>query len=191
MTLDITVITASLPRRNAFLADAVASVGAQTHPARHLINVDANVGVAAARNELLESTSSPWVAFLDDDDLLDDDHIEVLADRAAEGRVDVVIPWCRFDGPPLPAIPCCDGYYNRPFNAIDLRRHGIFPITVLARRDAIAAAGFFPTDQPYEDWSLWKRMVRMGCEFEVVPRITWTYRTAHAADRRTGVESSQ
>lgn len=188
--IDVTVITASLPHRSLLLAEAVASVGSQTSPARHLISVDAGVGVAEARNQLLDAASTDWVAFLDDDDHLDPHHIEVLAERAASDDVDVVIPHCRFDGPPLPAISCCAGYYNRPFDVRDLRRHGIFPITVIARRSAILAAGSFPVSAPYEDWSLWRRMVRLGARFDVVPTVTWTYRTAHASDRRTGVESA-
>jgi glycosyltransferase involved in cell wall biosynthesis len=188
--IDVTVITASLPRRASLLAEAVASVGAQTQAAAHLICVDDSVGVAEARNQLVEAATTSWIAFLDDDDHLDTDHIETLAAHAADNRVDVVIPHCRFEGPPLPEIACCGGYYNRPFAWNDLRRHGIFPITVLARRSAVLSAGGFPLDKPYEDWELWKQMYRLGCAFEVVPKVTWTYRTKHTDARRTGRETA-
>lgn len=178
MTLAVTVITASLPHRAHLLVEAHASVLLQTVPAAHSILVDASIPVAEARNRLLAQVSTNWVAFLDDDDLLDPHHIEVLTRRAAAGDVDVVIPYCRFDGPALPAV-------NHPFDLDALRDHGIFPITVLARTEAIRAAGCFHLDDTWEDWSLWNRMADAGARFAVVPEVTWTYRTAHAEDRRT------
>lgn len=172
----VTVITASLPGRAHLLAEAIASVAAQTVPAAHLIAVDAGHGVAEVRNQLVAAATSEWVAFLDDDDLLDPNHLETLLAHAA-GH-DVVIPHCRFDGPPLPEQFC-----NRPFDRQTLRRHGIFPITVLARRQAVLDAGGFPTEG-WDDWELWKRMDRRRARFTVVAETTWTYRTS-TPDRRT------
>ena len=174
--MDTTVITASLPHRAHLLADAVASVAAQTHPAEHLISVAAMRGVADVRNSLMRGAETEWVAFLDDDDLLDPHHLETLL--AHSDGADVVIPYCRFDGPPLP-----EGYCNRPYDRAALRRHGIFPITVLARRDAVLAAGGFATEG-WDDWQLWNRMADEGRRFVTVPEVTWTYRTA-TPDRRT------
>lgn len=179
-TLPITVITASLPHRSAMLERAAASVEAQTlAPVAHRINVDASISVAEARNRLLAETTTPWVAFLDDDDVLDPHHLEMLAARASADDLDVVIPHCRFEGEPLPGLACCPGYYNRPFVLEDLRQHGIFPLTVLARVAAMDAAGNFPPDKPFEDWSLWNTMADMGSSFEVVPVVTWTYFRGH------------
>lgn len=172
----VTVITASLPHRHGLLAEAVASVVAQTRPVAHLIGIDAGQGVAEVRNALVRAANTEWVAFLDDDDLLDLHHVETLLGHDA----DVVIPHCRFDGPALP-----EGYCNRPYDRGALRRHGIFPITVLARREAVLDAGGFPT-VGWDDWGLWNAMADAGCRFEVVPEVTWTYRTS-TADRRTHV----
>jgi glycosyltransferase involved in cell wall biosynthesis len=116
------------------------------------------------------------VAFLDDDDTIDPDHLETLA---AAPDADVLAPFCRFDGPAIPAK-----YVNRRYERSALRAHGIFPITVLARRQAIIDAGSFDPSDRYEDWSLWNRMADNGCRFEILPVVTWTYRTAHR-DRRT------
>jgi glycosyltransferase involved in cell wall biosynthesis len=173
----VTAITASLPDRTSLLAEAMATVTAQTVATSHLVGVDASRGVAEVRNDLVRATRTDWVAFLDDDDLLDPNHVELLLGCGA--NLDVVIPHCRFDGPPLP-----NGYCNRPFDRADLKRHGIFPITVLARREAILDAGGFPTQGRYEDWELWNAMADAGCRFEVIPETTWTYRTK-TADRRT------
>lgn len=185
----IAVITASLPHRADMLRAAAATVAAQSIGeavnVRHHVLVNANITVAEARNQMLEQTTADWVAFLDDDDLLDNDHLEVLWRRAMADDLDVVIPHCRFDGPPLPTPSCCAGYCNRPFVLEDLRSHGIFPITVLVRREALAAVGNFRLEDTWEDWSAWNRMADAGARFEVVPETTWTYVTAHAADRRT------
>lgn len=171
----ITVITPSLPSRGAMLADAMRSVAHQTlRPAVHMIAVDyAGFGPAAVRNDLLEGVLTPWVAFLDDDDILDPDHLEVLATTVDLNTVDVVISHCRFNGDTIP-----DKYCNRPYDRDALREHGIFPITVLARRKAILAAGGFGGER-YEDWSMFNRMADNGCRFHVIPRVTWTYRLGH------------
>lgn len=172
----VTVITASLRARTPLLAEAAASVAAQTVPCAHLIGVDDARGVAEVRNDLVAAASTEWVAFLDDDDLLDPEHLEALL--SSTGSADVVIPHCRFEGPALPA-----GYCNRPFNRSALRRHGIFPITVLARRQAVLDAGGFALEG-WDDWVLWNAMADAHCRFTVVPRVTWTYRTA-TPERRT------
>lgn len=173
---DVSIITASLPQRAPLLAEAVGSVVAQTLPCAHLIGIDAGNGVADVRNRLVAAADTEWVAFLDDDDILDPDHVETLLDHS--GRADVIIPHCRFVGPPLPV-----GYCNRPYDRAALRAHGIFPITVLARRQAVLDAGGFPTEG-WDDWLLWNAMADAGAEFLVVPKVTWTYRTA-TLDRRT------
>lgn len=169
----ITVITPSLPSRHRLLAEATFSVFEQTRPVCHVVRVDNDgVGPAAIRNALLQCVSTEWVAFLDDDDLLDPDHLETLASADLD-NLDVVIPHCRFSDQTIPAKYC-----NRPYDRDALRQHGIFPITVLARRAAILDAGGFG-DERYEDWALWNRMADNGCRFEVIPRITWTYRLGH------------
>lgn len=173
----VTVITASLPERSPLLAEAAASVAAQTVPVAHLIGVDAGRSVSEVRNALVETAQTEWVAFLDDDDLLDPHHVATLLEHTA--GADVVIPHCRFDGPPLPPKFC-----NRPYSRADLRKHGIFPITVLARRQAVLDVGGFPLEG-WDDWGLWNRMADARCKFTVVPEVTWTYRTDAAPDRRT------
>lgn len=180
MTLDVTVLTPTIGCRSPMLAMAAASVAAQTHSARHVVELDMfGDGPAATRNSLLERIDSEWIVFLDDDDTLDPTFIERLALRSSDA--DVVIPYCRFDGPPLPPRYC-----NQPYRRNRLRNHGIFPITVLARRQAVIDAGSFDPADRYEDWALWNRMADRGARFVTVPEILWTYRTGHD-DRRTNL----
>ena len=176
--MDVTVITPTIPGRERLLAECIASVQAQTRPAAHAIGLDFNRrGPAATRNSLLKAVSTPWVAFLDDDDLIDPHHVETLL--SASDGADVVIPYCRFDGRSLPLRYC-----NRAYDRATLARHGIFPITVLARTSAVRAAGGFPTGERYEDWSMWNTMADLGSVFRVVPETTWTYRL-DGVDHRT------
>ena len=173
----VTIVTASLPERARLLGEAMDSVARQSVKVAHLVGVDAERGVAEVRNALVVAAATEWVGFLDDDDLLDAHHVAALLERA--GSADVLIPHCRFDGPPLP-----EGYCNRPYDRADLAAHGIFPITVLARRQALLDAGAFHPEAQWEDWDLWNRMADAGARFEVVPVVTWTYRT-RGQERRT------
>lgn len=177
--MNIAVITPSLPTRAYLLCRAIESVNQQTLPPdEHLICVDySHIGPARIRNQLISSTVCDWIAFLDDDDRFDPHHLHTLAERADEA--DVIIPYCRFDGPPLPAK-----YHNRPYDRRVMRSHGIFPITVLARKETMEEAGLFHPADRYEDWSMFNRMADQGARFLVLPTQTWTYTTSHS-DRRT------
>jgi hypothetical protein len=185
---DVTVVTASIPSRARLLSEASASVAAQTVPVEHLIYTDRERDVGEKRNRLIAAADTEWIAFLDDDDLLDPHHVETLLG----GDADVIVPHCRFDGPPLPPPAACwtDGClggHNRPsYDSKHMQEeHNLFPITVLARREAVLDVGGFPLggDEP-EDWGLWKRMDAAGATFQIIPEVTWTYRT-RGVDRRS------
>lgn len=177
--MDITVITPTLPERHELLLEAADTVAAQTLPAaQHLVGIDPmHAGPAAVRNALIDACATEWVAFLDDDDLLDPHHLQLLAEVARRDGVDVAGSYCRFSDETIP-----DKFCNRPYHRGTLRLHGIFPITVLARRSAVLAAGGFG-DERYEDWELWNRMADNGCTFTIEPVVTWTYRLR--AENRT------
>lgn len=179
--VDVTVVTPSLPSRAGLLAEACASVAGQDAlPAAHLIGVDhAGRGPAEIRSELVAAAHTKWVAFLDDDDLLDPCHLALLHRVGEQADADVVIPYCRFDGDPLPARYC-----NQAYDRQALRERGIFPITVLVKTATVRRCGLFRPEDRYEDWALWNRVADWGGFFLVVPEVTWTYRTA-GADRRT------
>lgn len=170
----ISVVTPSVPERAPFLAEARASVAAQSCrvPVTHLVLLDRrHRGAAIARNKLLEQVETEWVAFLDDDDLFDRDHLQSLLDLAHATDSDVTWSWCRCISERAISIP-------RPtaFDPEALRDRNYIPVTVLARTAAVRAAGGFSKRDRFEDWHLWLRMLDNGARFAVVPRVTWTYR---------------
>lgn len=177
--MKIAVVTPSIPARAQELSRAILSVNQQSLPPdEHLIGIDYNfIGPALIRNQLITATTCDWIAFLDDDDRLYPNHLEVLS--AFTDQADVIVPHCDFDGPPLPSK-----YYNQLYDRERLRKHGCFPVTVLARKEAMLTAGLFQATDRYEDHQLWNRMADNKARFHVVPTITWTYRTLHP-DRRT------
>lgn len=187
---NISVITPTIPRRSYQLHLAMASVTAQTLlPSDHMVMVDTGydigepMGPARLRNAALQSAMQPVVAFLDDDDTMDAVHLDVLAHLMIEHNADLAYSFCRFDGPPINPI-----FVNQSYDREVLREHGIFPITVLARRAAILDCGGFREEDQYEDWSLWNRMADNGCTFACVPEVTWTYRTGHESRTKQAME---
>lgn len=182
--VQVTVITASLPHRTKQLANALASVAAQTVEVAHLVSVDASVSVAEARNRLITAATTEWVAFLDDDDTLYPHHVTTLL--AASEDADVVIPHCDVSGTPLPK-----GYCNTEFTREDLAAHGCFPVTVLARRSALVAVGGFPVDATWEDHAAWNLLADAGARFKVVASRTWRYNRGRADSRTKALQRAR
>ena len=168
--MTVTVVTASLPERTARLAEACASVAAQTvPPVAHLVGIDhARNGPERIRNALVAAAGSEWVAFLDDDDVLYPHHVERLL--AASADIDVVYPYCDVAGR--------GGWSpNQGFDASALRQYNFIPVTALVRRSSfLAVGGFSEQTHPVEDWHLWRRMLDDGARFRCVPERTWLYR---------------
>jgi glycosyltransferase involved in cell wall biosynthesis len=76
----ITVVIPSIPSRAKMLDRALASVKAQTlRPERVVVEFDDDrLGAAATRQRGLEKVTTPWVAFLDDDDEFLPGHLYAL-----------------------------------------------------------------------------------------------------------------
>lgn len=173
--MTITVVVATIPPRADLLARALASVATQTlPPAEVVVECDTDrLGAAATRNRALERVATEWVAFLDDDDELYPDHLRALARCARLTGTDVVYPGYDADVDPT-------GMFGVPFDPVLLRRANYIPVTVLARTDAVRAAGGFQphpdrNGDPCEDWGLWLAMLDRGARFVHLPRRTWRW----------------
>lgn len=198
-------VTVVMPRsgrkwRDAYAREAVASVHNQTRPVQLIVAHDIDrEGPATVRNRALRLVETEYVAFLDDDDILDPEHCEMLWRCAVETGADVVYPQFRVEG----------GDYMRRRSLGDLAvlmaavereahgKAGVFgqtmlagnfvPVTTLCKVDSVRAVGGFPTGiaapiHPFpphprlEDWGLWLRLLNWGAKFAHLPRITWTWR---------------
>jgi glycosyltransferase involved in cell wall biosynthesis len=169
----VDVITPTMPKRAALLAEARESVARQTfRDVGHLVSVDEyRIGAGALRNAMISRSDAPWLAFLDDDDLLDPQWIEWHLEAATASGADVVHAPCRY--PPRaewrPAIAA--------FNLERLRREGNYiPMTALVRRTMFDAADGFRPGILCEDYALWLAMHATGATFEYIPWACWTYR---------------
>jgi type III secretory pathway component EscS len=186
----ISVITPTIPGRAFMLQQAMTSVQDQTLlPLDHVVIVDSGHaigepwGPAHIRNMAIQATKQSYVAFLDDDDVLDNVHLDVLAHVLVEHDADLAYSFCRFDGPEINPI-----FVNQVYDRETLREHGIFPITVLVNRSSLLDCGGFNEEDQYEDWALWNRMADNGCRFACVPEVTWTYRTGHESRTKQAME---
>lgn len=171
----VSIITPSVEGREVLLVQAVQSVRVQTEACQHLVGLDASrVGPAVMRTALLSTTDAEFVGFLDDDDLMDPDHVEVLLSSLIEDESDIAFSWYRREGeaPETPRVYAWDDWCYGTM----LGGRNLIPVTVIARREPLLAAGAFQPRDRYEDYSLWLRMIELGCTISVVPRETWTYR---------------
>lgn len=193
---DIAVVTPHIPVRERELVRAVASVVAQSRqPNEHLILTDHNrEGSAVTRNRALLSAFTRWVAFLDDDDEWERNHLEVLLATAIESGADVVYSGCRVVDANDVEIPLREewGRFGRDFDPELLRAKAYLPVTSMVRTSLAKRALFGPPahqlDSVYDDWGFYLRLLDLGAIFKHVPEVTWTWHhhgknTSGQADR--------
>jgi glycosyltransferase involved in cell wall biosynthesis len=185
----ISVVTPTTGKRPEMLAEAVASVRAQTlPPVEHLVVDDGSRSVVAtdgitvlqvggggpgpARNAAIEQARGDVIALLDDDDVWHPHHLETVYAVMQETQADVVYADCvvqnRRDGYGFDVVDF-DG------DALMERNFICLPATIV-RTAAVRAVGGFPDEPRGQDWSLWKRMSSAGMRFQHVPVVTVTYR---------------
>ena len=183
MGVEVTVLTPTIDGREDFLKEAKASVEAQTIPARHLIGKDTknSKGPAAVRNRLAARAKTKYIAFLDDDDLLDPDHLEVLLRAIKADKADMAYSWCRADGADLNV-----NRWQQGWDARRIRKTNWIPVTVMVRKSSFDRIGGFPTAgdiNAVDDWELWKLMAIHDYKVVCVEKVTWTYRMGHRSRR--------
>ncbi len=149
-------------------------------------------GRAAAAQAGVDAATGKYVAFLDDDDLVTEDHFDVLVGAALRHRAPVVYAdgavgvydlrepgvWVRIKE----RFP-----YGRDFDRDLLLLDNYIPFnTVLVARDLLDAVGPFDTGLDlFEDWDLLIRLSeRVG--FHHVARVTSEYRHFVGSDQALG-----
>ena len=161
---DVTVITATIPGREALLEQAKASVAAQTIPARHLVYHDREMrGIQHSMNKLWPRVDTPWMQWLADDDLLMPFHLEAL--RPYTGDADIIHSYCAVEGRPgfLP---------NGSFQETG----GWLPATALMRTSLVRALEGWHAEAFPEDHHFWLKAHAAGARFAVHREPTWIYR---------------
>ena len=182
----VAVCIPSIPPRKRQLARAVSSVLNQDYPiAQIVVSFDnERLGAAANRNKTWLAAQTDFVAFLDDDDELDRDHVSSLVQRQQETGADLVFPWhriVRYEKERAPDILGCRGIADEAIIP-RLRQSNFIPINVLVRTSALEAVGGFPIPNtvswPHddcEDWGCWLRLADAGYKFSHLDKETWTW----------------
>jgi glycosyltransferase involved in cell wall biosynthesis len=169
-----TVVIPSIPPRTKLLSRALASVAAQTEPACAVAIAydDQKQGAGPTRNRALKMVTTEWTAFLDDDDEMLPNHIELLAKAAKEQEAAVVWPWFEVVGGTDP-FPGHRGHQLNP------EQPNIFPITTLVRTEYAHLATFteetITGDWAKDDWPFWRTIYEAGGKFLHIPDITWRW----------------
>jgi GT2 family glycosyltransferase len=147
------------------------------------------VGRARAGNIALAEARGEWLNFLDDDDVLFADHVEVLLDAARDRGVKGAygLSW----ETPTRVIDREAAKYEEvtyvtlhrhPFDRLTLWHHNIFPIqAVLFHRSLYERYGGFAEEMDQlEDWNLWTRYT-LEDDFLLVEKTTSKYRVPATA----------
>lgn len=145
-------------------------------------------GRAAAANAGLEAATGAFVSFLDDDDLVEPDHFEILAGLVAGTGVEVAYTdaavgiwelgekgWARAER----RLP-----YSRDYDPDLLAVDNYIPLlTLVIERSAARAAGVWDESFPFfEDWEWLIRLAALA-PFHHHRRVTCEYRHFRAAEQ--------
>lgn len=140
---DITIVTPTIPSRSSMFTRAMRSAHQQTlPPAAISVAIDVNrEGAAATRERALMAAKTTWVAFLDDDDALEKQHLEKLMRHAEETNADFVYSWFWVPGG---TDPFPETHYTNPF---DPEEPIETTITTLVKTELAQSVGFKPLDR--------------------------------------------
>lgn len=184
------------------LADAVRSALDQAHPPTRIVVVDdasrddgpalirrleaehpsvlalalpRNGGVGAARNAGIAACASPWIAFLDDDDVWTPGAAQALLGASEDADV-VAGFFARVSGDGPPGLPEC-GWDGGDIRAA-LRTGGVVGTSwSIVRADAARGVrGFDPSFASCEDWDFFTRIAAAGGRFVRVGALVAHYR---------------
>lgn len=194
----ITVAIPSIAPRTKLLTRAMDSITTQRFPAVAVsIAFDTErQGAASTRDRALAGVRTQWVAFLDDDDELNPEHLQALMMHAESTDADLVYPWFDVVGGTDP-FPYLEGvaWNNQEPHQV--------PVTFLARAAAIRDVGGFTYDwdasqgedpgvdatgnRAGEDYRLILRLAREGAKIEHLNQRTWKWH--HDSGNTSGLAS--
>ncbi len=191
--LSVAVVIPTIPGREKLLSRALLSVETQRRmPDQLVVEHDTErTGAAPTRNRALARVRADVIAWLDDDDTLQPQHL--MANMRVLERdpgVALVYPVPRMVGGRDPTAVSVGGQWQLPWGvrfgpeqAEHLRRFGNFiPMTHLVRTEAVRAVGGFPIPgtpewprPDVEDWGYILRLLEAGYTFEHLDQKTWNW----------------
>jgi hypothetical protein len=187
-------VTVAIPyheerKRNGMLDRAIVSVEAQTSPAALLLEPDLNrEGSAATRNRALGKVATEWVLWLDSDDELMPNAVQVLTEAQEETGADVVsgaawIPQRPGHREPV-TVP---GPGRIPPETVTAR--SVLHVTSLVRTSLAREAGGFAfrrcpaTGMDLDDFGFYVNLAEAGASFWRVPEtvLIWNVHEANTS----------
>jgi glycosyltransferase involved in cell wall biosynthesis len=170
----------------------LARVAAVADP-RVVVLLRPHAGVAAARNAGVRAARAPLVGFLDQDDVLERDHLAglVAALDGLPGRFAYADAVAFGEGAEAPLAPPGSAP-AATFRDLFAGSHLVTPGQALARKDDLLAAGLFPEDaaaQGSDDRGLWLALAARGVLPVHVAKATLRYRRHPAQASRRHVRA--
>ncbi len=156
-----------------------------------IVDLDSNKGRAAAANVGLKFATGEYIAFLDDDDLWEPEHLVTITSVAKNQRDAVVYS----DAAVVFYEVTQDGWeptsrklvYSRDFDKDLIKVDNFIPFnTLLIPREALDKVGLFDESLPFfEDWDF---IIRLSFKFRFIhiPRVTCEYRHFKGSDQVFG-----
>jgi glycosyltransferase involved in cell wall biosynthesis len=130
-----------------------------------VIRLPTNGGSAAARNAALERVSTPWVAFLDSDDMWHEDFLTTLWPHTAANVLISGAAFLSINDTPVTLLGADRPPGRRLTSPADLllAANPVVTSATLVRADLMTRLGGFDTSLRYsEDLDLWLRLLELG-----------------------------
>ncbi len=156
------------------------------------VNLPQNLGRAAAANAGIDAASGDWIAFLDDDDIAEPEHLATLTGLSSATGARVVYTDAAVG---VYALDPEHGWrevarrlpYSRDFDPELLLFDNYIPFnTLLIERGLLQKIGPFDTEFPFfEDWDMLIRLAA-AAPFHHYPQVTAEYRHFRGGDHILG-----
>lgn len=181
MAADVTVCIPTIPPRREMLLRALASAEAQTVPVQVQVEPDPDrTGSAATRNRALRQITSEFCVWLDDDDQLMPNAVQVLAEAQHATGADVVSGGAWLTTPPHrePVDPPPPGWIAPE----TVTARSVLHVTSLVRVSLAREAGGFQfrrdpgTGMMLDDYGFYCAMAEHGATFYRVPETVLIWR---------------
>ena len=142
------------------------------YPNVRYIRHEVNQGLSATRNTGLKMFDGEWIMFLDSDDWIDKDLVQLSVDWGNSKGVDIVAVWQQEFG------ERADTHHFHPNPAFDdfMTGNKINCSSMFRRRVYEKIGGYDITLKSYEDWGFWLRATKAGFTVATIPLTLFHYR---------------